>query len=236
MEERSNRNSREAIFESIRGALAASRVLDAKESELHHAPAAERALPSVITHDVAELVELFKESLDAVDGHCIVVENRADVVQALFEIINKLQGTYLKAKRIAVSDSPEIERLVNLVDADVDSFAVAPTAAEVFNFDVGISNAQAGIAETGTLVLDSSRERNRLVSLVPPVHIAILNASNIVQTLGEALSALRQSDEVSPIVTLVTGPSRTADIELTLAIGVHGPQELYVIVNKNFEE
>src|SRR6185436_16451366 len=98
MEERSNRNSREAIFESIRGALAASRVLDAKESELHHAPAAERALPSVITHDVAELVELFKESLEAVDGHCIVVENRADVVQALFEIINKLQGTYLKAK------------------------------------------------------------------------------------------------------------------------------------------
>ena len=236
MEERSNRNAREAIFESIRGALAASKMLDARESELHHSSEVERTLPAFVKHDVGSLVELFKENLEAVDGHCIVVENRADVVQALYEIINKLQGTYLKAKRIAVSDSPDIERLVNLVDADVDTFAIAPTASEVFNFDVGISNAQAGIAETGTLVLDSSRERNRLVSLVPPVHIAILNASSIVQTLGEALSSLQQSAEVSPIVTLVTGPSRTADIELTLAIGVHGPQELYVIVNKNFEE
>jgi L-lactate dehydrogenase complex protein LldG len=79
--------------------------------------------------------------------------------------------------------------------------------------------------------LDSSRERHRLVSLVPPVHIAILDASQIVATLGEALSTLRQEEPVSPICTLVTGPSRTADIELTLAIGVHGPQELYVIVN-----
>ncbi|PYS70648.1 MAG: hypothetical protein DMF69_12830 [Acidobacteria bacterium] len=236
MEERSNRNSREAIFESIRGALAASKVLDAKESELHHAAEAAAYLQPGIKHDVASLVELFKENLEAVDGHCIIVETRSDVVQALYEIINKLQGTYLKAKRIAVSDSSEIERLVNLVDVDVDTFAVAPTASEVFNFDVGITYAQAGIAETGTLVLDSSRERNRLVSLVPPVHIAILNASSIVQTLGEALATLRQAEEVSPIITLVTGPSRTADIELTLAIGVHGPQELYVIVNKNLEE
>jgi len=81
------------------------------------------------------------------------------------------------------------------------------------------------------LLLNSLRERHRLVSLVPPVHIAIIDASEIVATLGEALAGLRQDEQVSPIVTLVTGPSRTADIELTLAIGVHGPQELYVIVN-----
>ena len=51
-----------------------------------------------------------------------------------------------------------------------------------------------------------------------------------IPTLGEALALLQRDEQVSPIVTLVTGPSRTADIELTLAIGVHGPQELYVIV------
>jgi L-lactate dehydrogenase complex protein LldG len=95
---------------------------------------------------------------------------------------------------------------------------------------------QAGIAETGTLVLDSSKERHRLVSLVPPVHIAILGASQIVGTLGEALVILRRDEQVSPIVTLVTGPSRTADIELTLAIGVHGPQELFVILNREMKE
>jgi L-lactate dehydrogenase complex protein LldG len=79
-------------------------------------------------------------------------------------------------------------------------------------------------------VLDSACERHRLVSLVPPVHIAIVNASSIVETLGEALALLRKDKEISPAVTFITGPSRTADIELTLAIGVHGPQQLYVIV------
>ncbi|HEX5601397.1 MAG TPA: LUD domain-containing protein, partial [Pyrinomonadaceae bacterium] len=68
------------------------------------------------------------------------------------------------------------------------------------------------------------------VSLVPPVHIAIVNASSIVETLSDAL-ALLQKKEISPAITFITGPSRTADIELTLAIGVHGPQELYVIVD-----
>jgi L-lactate dehydrogenase complex protein LldG len=54
--------------------------------------------------------------------------------------------------------------------------------------------------------------------------------------LGEALVILRRDEQVSPIVTLVTGPSRTADIELTLAIGVHGPQELFVILNREMKE
>ena len=117
-------------------------------------------------------------------------------------------------------------------ELEFEKIAVTPSASEVFSFDVGISRVQAAIAETGTLLLDSSRERHRLVSLVPPVHIALVDASQIVQTLGEALALLREPDQVSPIVTLVTGPSRTADIELTLAIGVHGPQELYVVLNQ----
>jgi L-lactate dehydrogenase complex protein LldG len=54
-------------------------------------------------------------------------------------------------------------------------------------------------------------------------------------TLGETLSALQGGDEISPAITFITGPSRTADIELTLAIGVHGPQELYVIVRQDQE-
>jgi L-lactate dehydrogenase complex protein LldG len=108
---------------------------------------------------------------------------------------------------------------------------VGPTASDIFKFDVGISTAQAAIAETGTLVLDSARERHRLVSLVPPVHIAIIDASSIFETLGEALAFIHQTNDISPAVTFITGPSRTADIELTLAIGVHGPQELFVIVN-----
>jgi L-lactate dehydrogenase complex protein LldG len=231
MENRSNTNAaRESIFASIRSHLAASVRHDALEGELHHeAPSAAPVAPAAITGD---LVDLFKESLEAVDGHCIIAQNESEVVSALTEIIRELQSTRLRGRRIAISDDPEVERLINLTDLDVEALSVTPSAAEVFSFDVGVSRVQAGIAETGTLLLDSSKERHRLVSLVPPVHIAILNANQIVGTLGEALALLKQNQPLTPIATLVTGPSRTADIELTLAIGVHGPQELYVILSR----
>ena len=119
---------------------------------------------------------------------------------------------------------------MHLTDLEIEALSITPSASEIFSFDVGITTAQAAIAETGTLILESLDERHRLVSLVPPVHIAIIDASKIVRTLGEALTLLRQAKEISPAVTFITGPSRTADIELTLTIGVHGPQELYVIV------
>ncbi len=148
-------------------------------------------------------IKQFQESVEAVSGHCLITTDAADALSQLI--------TDLKAQRIAYSDNP-------------------PNAHDIFHYDVGISTAQAAIAETGTLVLDSACERHRLVSLVPPVHIAIINASSIVETLADAL-ALLQKKEISPAITFITGPSRTADIELTLAIGVHGPQELYVIVD-----
>jgi L-lactate utilization protein LutC len=150
-------------------------------------------------------VNRFKESVESVSGHCIIATDTADVLSRII--------TDLKAQRIAYSDN-------------------APNAHDIFGFDVGVSTAQAAIAETGTLVLDSAVERHRLVSLVPPVHIAIVNASSIVETLSDALTLL-QKEEISPAITFITGPSRTADIELTLAIGVHGPQELYVIVDES---
>lgn len=234
MESGSNSNAaRESIFKSIRSHLAASVALDVRENQIKHGPDAQYTpSPAVaIEQDSASLVELFKENLESVDGHCLVVGSELELVQALTEVISQLQRTSLRARKIAISDSPDVERLVKQIGIDVDEIAVAPSATDVFGFDVGISRAQAAIAETGTLLLNSSRERHRLVSLVPPVHIAIIDASVIVATLGEALAGLRQDDQVSPIVTLVTGPSRTADIELTLAIGVHGPQELYVIVS-----
>lgn len=150
------------------------------------------------------IIDRFKESVESVSGKCIVTTDVADVLKQILADLN--------AKRIANSENP-------------------PNAHDIFEYDVGITTAQAAIAETGTLVLDSAFEKHRLVSLVPPVHIAIINASSIVETLGDALALLQKDKEISPAITFITGPSRTADIELTLAIGVHGPRELYVIVN-----
>ena len=201
-------DSRETILNSIRQHLAAS---------VPHNEPSQVVVPVVDTPAVASVVELFRENVEAVNGHCIIARNEVEVRQAVTQIL-AAHG----AQRIAISDAPALNGLTG---------EIAPGAKEIFEYDVGITTVQAGIAETGTLVLDSARERHRLASLVPPVHIAIVNASSIFQTLAEALAFIHKDADISPAVTFITGPSRTADIELTLAIGVHGPQELYVIIN-----
>ena len=177
----------------------------------------------------AAAADLFRLNLDAVNGHCVIVQGETEIARALTRIITDLQKTDIRAERIAISDNPLVERLMHLTDLEIEALTIAPN--DIFSYDVGISTVQAAIAETGTLVLVSADERHRLVSLVPPVHIAIVDASRICETLGEALALLRNGRELSRAVTFITGPSRTADIELTLTVGVHGPQELYVIVN-----
>lgn len=223
-------SAREAILGSIRSHLAASVSFDKQELLLHENPD-NRVHPVKPTSDITP-AELFRQSLEAVDGHCAIVHGESEIALALTQIISALQKTKLRAQHIALSDNPDLERLLHLTDLEIEALSIAPNAHDIFRFDVGISTAQAAIAETGTLVLDSTRERHRLVSLVPPVHIAIIRASQIYKTLSEVLTLIRDTKEVSPAVTFITGPSRTADIELTLAIGVHGPQELYVIIDE----
>lgn len=230
MIESTNQKARANIVESIRTHLRASQSVEAG------AQSGRVVLPSPSENgssaQTLSKIDLFKAQLEAVNGHCLVAHTELEIVQALTRIITQLKQTDLDPKRVALSDASGLERLAGLIAVQLDEVTVTPTAADLFGFDIGITTAQAAIAETGTLVLDSSRERHRLISLVPPVHIAIVDAANIHSTLGETLAAIHKGGKVSPIITFVTGPSRTADIELTLAIGVHGPQELYVIVNE----
>jgi L-lactate dehydrogenase complex protein LldG len=233
-----NISARDSILGSIRQHLAESAPHDAVHAEGSEEIAAhlEVAIPPSNGSSLS-LVEIFKDNLEAVGGHCVMAQSEPEVVAALRDIMCGLQMTPLRARRIALSNAPTLEPLLRQTETDVDEIAVCPSTAELFDFDVGVSTAQAAIAETGTLVLESESERHRLVSLVPPVHIAIIAAASICLTLGEALAAVRRGEpaEVSPTITFITGPSRTADIELTLAIGVHGPQELYVIVNEGLQ-
>jgi L-lactate dehydrogenase complex protein LldG len=224
-----NSEARQEILSSIRTHLAASAPFDAVEHSINH----ENVVSPAHQSSVLDNITLFKQSLEAVDGHCLITNDEGEIADALTQIISALQKTKLRAQRIAISDEPELERAMHMTDLEIEELGIAPNASETFGFDVGITTAQAAIAETGTLLLDSTRERHRFVSLVPPVHIAIVKASTIFATLGETLSLLQNGKELSPAVTFITGPSRTADIELTLTIGVHGPQELYVIINQS---
>ncbi len=97
--------------------------------------------------------------------------------------------------------------------------------------DMGVSLIDYGIAETGTLVLDSRSEETRLSTMLSEIHVAILETSKIRET------ALAMTEELTGMVgdpgsymAFITGASRTADIERVLAIGVHGPLELHIML------
>jgi L-lactate dehydrogenase complex protein LldG len=104
---------------------------------------------------------------------------------------------------------------------------------QLFGIDAAITSTVGGIAETGALILWPDEKEPRLMSLVPPIHIAILHAEKIHTSFSEAIEAEDWAQKMPTNVVLISGPSKTADIELTLAFGVHGPKELIVIIIKN---
>lgn len=94
----------------------------------------------------------------------------------------------------------------------------------------GVTLSRAAIADTGTVVLWSGPQSPRLLSLVPPVHIVIVDAHAVYDTLSEVMHAERWSDGLPTNVILVSSPSKTADIQQTLAYGAHGPKQLIVLL------
>jgi L-lactate dehydrogenase complex protein LldG len=215
-----NADARAAILASIRQSLAASRPFDAEHQKHHHSSAAP-VVPTVPFVPLETLIENFRSSLTFVGADFRVVRSEHEAAEEVRAVIESHS-----AKQIAVSDSPLVAELM----PNIGGIEVLKNAepSDLFNCDLGLTSAQWGIAETGTLVLESERESHRLTSLVPPVHLCILRAADIRQTLGEILELI--NEDLSRTVTFITGASRTSDIELTLAIGVHGPKELHVIV------
>ncbi len=93
-----------------------------------------------------------------------------------------------------------------------------------------LTAARAAIAETGTLILWPDADEPRLMSLVPPVHIVLLDSARIYNTFFEATQQEGWKDGLPTNALLVSGPSKTADIQVTLAYGAHGPKELVVLL------
>jgi len=95
--------------------------------------------------------------------------------------------------------------------------------------EVGITGADYALADTGTLVMLSSPQEARMISLLPPAHIAVVPGERILSGLDELFSIVPNPAELSSSMVLITGPSRTADIEQILVRGVHGPGEITVV-------
>jgi L-lactate dehydrogenase complex protein LldG len=98
------------------------------------------------------------------------------------------------------------------------------------NTDASLTSTRGGIAETGTLIVWPDASEPRLMSLVPPIHFALLDADQLYDNLFAAMSAQSWSGNLPSNALLVSGPSKTADIQVTLAYGAHGPKELVVLL------
>jgi L-lactate dehydrogenase complex protein LldG len=114
------------------------------------------------------------------------------------------------------------------VHRDVDPMEIVAGRGED---EVGVSHAVYGLADTGSVVLAAGPDEPRARSLLPPVHVTILTASRILPGLPELFEEL--GSELPSALAIVTGPSRSADIEQKLVIGVHGPGEVHIVLLKS---
>ena len=102
----------------------------------------------------------------------------------------------------------------------------------LFQIDAGITGCLGGVADTGAVVLWPTANEPRLISLVPPVHVAVLDADTIYNSLAEMMRLQNWSQAMPTNALLISGPSKTADIEFTLVFGVHGPKEMIVLIRE----
>ena len=106
---------------------------------------------------------------------------------------------------------------------------------EIRQSGIGITGADYALAETGSIVVLPRRGLARLISVVPPVHIALVRAEDLIETLDDLFLMRRleyhqQGSDMGSYLNIITGPSRTADIEMTIVEGVHGPKEVHMII------
>ncbi len=165
------------------------------------------------------VVDQFKDEFKALDGKLIETDH-----QNLSSKIIVL----LREKKIDHIAAWEQTYLPESLISDLKAHGIQIDFGSNPNLKVGLTGTDAAISETGTIVLVAGPGRPCSTSLLPETHIAILNQKNIYKNLSQILK-LREILSASSFV-LISGPSRTADIEMTLTIGVHGPGEVYVFL------
>ena len=101
------------------------------------------------------------------------------------------------------------------------------TTTDIWTAETGVTRAEFAIAETGSVVIKSSPSHFRLASLAPPRHVVLLNRSKVVANVSQAFDQMPESN-----VAVITGPSRTADIEGVLVRGVHGPKQIWIVFDE----
>ena len=200
--------SKENILKKIRQALSESTPLPFPQAENN-----QQVFPS----QSQPLDEEFAEHFNRLLGRFVYCMNHQELVQQLNALSQNQQWSKI------VCHEPKLKSLLqkNLFE----NFCDSPLA----DCDAAITSCEALVARTGSIVLSSAKESGRTVSVYAPIHICIAYTSQIVYDVKDALQLLKEKhgDQFPSFITFATGPSRTADIEKTLVVGVHGPKEVY---------
>jgi L-lactate dehydrogenase complex protein LldG len=175
--------------------------------------------------DAGDLVAAFAAAARAADATVDLVPS-ADVPA---DLVAAIVAEYGVAIAVATDEAAAVDTAAALRTAGVRVDPATIDAAKLA--DLGVTGCVAAVASTGSVVLDNAQAGSRVVGLLPRVHLCIVHASHIVATPSDVLRTRPRRPEGLPSnLVLVTGPSRTGDIEQILTLGVHGPTALRIVV------
>ena len=182
-----------------------------------------------------ERLEQFKTKLEDLKGHFHFAASWDEAAALAMEICREADGSRMAIARTPVEFRAALE--IKCQEAGLE-LSTPPYASETLPgaidaVDVGITGIDFGIARTATLVEVSTDDATRLVSSLPRTHIGLLSERELVAELDDAAPRLREIFTKNPkncVVSFLSGPSRTGDIEMRLTLGVHGPESAHVIV------
>ena len=200
--------SKESILKKIRKALSHSTPLPFPQSEANQ---------SVFPAAPDELEVVFAEQFNGLGGRFIFCVNRQELAFQFNSLIKK-------------SDWQKVYCIENKIKELVGSSLEGRfTDKELADCDVSITTCEFLVARTGSIVMSAAQPSGRTTSVYAPIHICIAFTSQLVYDVKDALGLLKDKykDQLPSLITFATGPSRTADIEKTLVVGVHGPKEVY---------
>ncbi|SEA93774.1 LutC/YkgG family protein [Pedobacter hartonius] len=210
-----NISSKELMLKKIRKAL-----LEKRDNPY---PNLEETLIYKATTEIPEV--LFAEQLTAVSGNFIYCENGVDFIENLLELADRF-----KWRKIYCWE-PELQALLTAYE-----FPFYKTDKEFEMAEVGITMCEALIARNGSVMVSNQNEAGRRLSIFPHHHIVIARTGQLVMDLKDGFKLIKNKygSQIPSMISTITGPSRTADIEKTLVLGAHGPKELFVFLIDDF--
>ena len=167
-------------------------------------------------------IEAFKKRLEEVNGHLYIFNSNEKL---LAELNNHLRN-YDSSKICCIE--PDIKKMINTDDINLLDSNEVPE-----NVEVGITGCEFLVAQTGSALVSSAQKGGRKMFIYPPVHIIVASKNQLINTLEEAYQniTVKYAGNLPSQLLLITGPSRTADIEKTLTLGAHGPKELHIYLH-----